>query len=106
MAQARAAGAGGAVVGAPTSQLGSDKVHQQYLGWIKDHINIDRGHFEVFLKNRKTQPVIPEPPVAAQQVYATLDPALQSVLSDRNADIPALLKDAQAQAESFIASAG
>ncbi|MFD5190845.1 ABC transporter substrate-binding protein [Streptomyces sp. NPDC058357] len=106
VAQARAADAGGAVVGAPTSQLVSDKVHQQYLGWIKDHINIDRGHFEVFLKNRRTQPVIPEPPVAAQQVYATLDPVLQSVLSDRNADIPALLKDAQAQAESFIAGAG
>jgi hypothetical protein len=48
------------------------------------------------------QPLIPEPTRSTQQVYALLDPVAQKVLTDRNADIPALLADAQAQAQSLL----
>ncbi|MBD3942078.1 extracellular solute-binding protein [Microbacterium sp. NEAU-LLC] len=103
---AKAAAAAGNVIGAPSTPIVSDEVYDQYLGWIGDYINIDRDHFQSFFDERDAQPVLPEPKVAAQQIYATLDAAIQSVLTDENADIDAILKDAQSQAESLIASEG
>ena len=38
-----------------------------------------------------TQPIIPEPQVKTQDVYGALDPVVQAVLTDQNADIDALL---------------
>ena len=52
------------------------------------------------------QPLVPEPRVATQDVYALLDTVVQSVLTDENADIAALLADAQSQADALYAKAG
>lgn len=47
-------------------------------------------------------PLIPEPSVKAQELYATLDPVVQSVLTEENADIAQLLADAQSTMQSTL----
>ncbi|MFT4307384.1 MAG: extracellular solute-binding protein [Microbacterium sp.] len=102
---AQTTSAAGKIVGAPGTPLVAEETYDQYLEWIADYINIDRSHFDVFEQTRDSIPVLPEPTVAAQEIYATLDSVIQSVLTDEDADIPSLLESAQSQAESLIASA-
>ena len=45
------------------------------------------------------QPLVPEPPSHAQEMYALLDTVVQTVLTDKNADIAALLAQADADAD-------
>lgn len=65
----------------------------KYLGWIQDDVNIPVDNIKTFTES--ALPVLNEPPVEAQQVYATLDPVVQAVLTDSNANIDSLLSDAQ-----------
>jgi hypothetical protein len=48
------------------------------------------------------QPLLTEPTRSTQEVYALLDPVVQSVLTDRNADIGALLQQAEADAQALL----
>jgi hypothetical protein len=48
------------------------------------------------------QPLVPEPARSTQDVYKILDGVVQTVLTDQGADIPALLADAQTQAQALL----
>ena len=48
------------------------------------------------------QTLIPEPPASTQSVYHALDPVVQAVFSDRNADIVGLLNNANSVAQAAI----
>ena len=48
------------------------------------------------------QTLIPEPPAHTQEVYGMLDAVVQKVLTDENADIDALLADANDQAQALL----
>ncbi len=48
------------------------------------------------------QPLVPEPSHHTQEMYAILDTVVQAVLTDENADIDALLTDAQSQVQALI----
>ena len=45
---------------------------------------------------------MPEPSAHTQEMYAILDTIVQAVLTDENADIDALLADADAQVQALI----
>jgi hypothetical protein len=47
--------------------------------------------------------LVNEPAVNTQDLYAALDPVVQAVLTDKNADIDALLLAANKQIQSVIA---
>jgi len=99
---AKATSADGGAVGAPGLQLFDDATTTRYLGWVKDEINVPREHFTAYLDSTTKLPLVPEPMTQAQQVYGILDTAVQAVLTDQNADINALLKNAQTQVQSAI----
>ena len=61
-----------------------------------------REHFTGYFNTVETLPLVPEPPAKAQEVYATLDPVVQAVLTREDADIDALLAKAQKAAQSAI----
>ncbi|GAA1588578.1 extracellular solute-binding protein [Kribbella hippodromi] len=65
-----------------------------YQGWIKPYVNVPLENFAPYTKVAADQKIIPEPPVKAQEVYAALDPVVQTVLGNEKADIPALLTKA------------
>jgi multiple sugar transport system substrate-binding protein len=101
-AEAEAGVAEGVTVGSPESPVVSEAVYENYLAWIDDLINVPRENFSVFLDSVETLPLVPEPPTKAQEVYALMDPVVQAVLTREDADIPALLEQAQSAAQSAI----
>jgi hypothetical protein len=48
------------------------------------------------------QPIVTEPTVETQKLYAALDPVVQAVLTDKNADIDALLAAANKQVQDIL----
>jgi hypothetical protein len=73
--------------------MGADQ-QAKYDEWIKPYVNVPVSNFDPYVKVAADQRIIPEPPAQAQEVYAALDPVVQAVLSDQNADIPSLLSKA------------
>lgn len=89
-------------VGAPALPIFDRETYEEQQGWIKDLVNVPLENFAPMTEQMFDQPVIPEPAVATQDVYAALDPVVQAVLTDENADIDALLADAQTQVQTLL----
>ncbi|MFD6448888.1 ABC transporter substrate-binding protein [Promicromonospora sp. NPDC060204] len=89
-------------VGAPALPIFDRETYEQQQSWIKDLVNVPLENFAPMTDQMFDQPVVPEPAVATQDVYAALDPVVQAVLTDENADIDALLADAQTQVQGLL----
>ncbi|WP_350275680.1 extracellular solute-binding protein [Kribbella sp. HUAS MG21] len=73
-----------------------------YQSWIKPHVNVPLENFAPYTTVAADQKIIPEPPVKAQEVYAALDPVVQTVLGNEKADIAALLTKAAATVDAKL----
>lgn len=93
-------------VGAPELPIFDAEQYAQYQSWIEPFVNVPVEQMTPYTDAIFEQPLTAEPRVATQDVYALLDTVVQSVLTDENADIPALLAGVQAQAEALYAEAG
>ncbi|MCL1840602.1 MAG: extracellular solute-binding protein [Propionibacteriaceae bacterium] len=89
-------------VGVPELPIFSDANLAQYEQWVKPYVNVPLDHMTGFTDKIGAATLINEPPVATQDVYAALDPVVQAVLTDRNADIDALLTTANTAAQRAI----
>jgi ABC-type glycerol-3-phosphate transport system substrate-binding protein len=79
----------------------------QYLlanTWIRPYINVPVEQMRPFTTGIFNQQLIPEPPVTTQSVYHALDPVVQAVLTDKNANISSLLQQANTQAQQAISA--
>lgn len=72
--------------------------------WIKPFINVPVKQMTFFTNGILKDPLIPEPESQSQAIYGDLDSVVQSVLTDRNANIPALLQAANATGQASIAA--
>ncbi|MGW6195604.1 extracellular solute-binding protein [Kribbella sp. NPDC055110] len=81
-------------VGVPGLPVVAADQWSTYQSWIKPYVNVPLANFAPYTKVAADQKIIAEPPVKAQEVYAALDPVVQSVLGNAKADIPALLTKA------------
>src|SRR5713101_7785291 len=72
--------------------------------WIKPYINVPIAQMRPFTTGIFKQTLIPEPAASTQSVYHSLDAAVESVLTDRNADIPTLLAQANSTAQALISA--
>jgi multiple sugar transport system substrate-binding protein len=72
--------------------------------WIKPFINVPESQFAPFNNGILKATLVPEPESATQAIYGDLDSVVQSVLTDPNANIPALLQAANATGQSSIAT--
>jgi multiple sugar transport system substrate-binding protein len=70
--------------------------------WIKPYINVPIGQMAPFLTGIFKQNLYPEPAASTQSVYHALDPVVQAVFTDKNADIVSLLDQANGVAQSAI----
>ncbi|MEV4539041.1 extracellular solute-binding protein [Asanoa sp. NPDC049518] len=89
-------------VGAPALPLFDQQTTDRYLGWVKDYVNVPRQNYAAFFATAQTVPIVPEPQTKAQETYGTLDTVVQAVLTRKNADINALLADAQRKVQGII----
>lgn len=89
-------------VGTPELPMFSDQNLAQYREWIKPLTNVPLAQMTGFTEKIGSAKILNEPPVATQDVYAALDPVVQAVFTDKNADIDALLADANKTAQRAI----
>ena len=68
-------------------------------------MNIPLKNVAPFTDKIFDQQVIPEPAKASQQLYAALDSVVQAVLTDKNADVDALLKGVDAKMQRVVSAA-
>lgn len=92
-------------VGAPELPVFDQELFDQNREWISEFINVPVEQMTPYTDQIGEQQILPEPRISTQEVYALLDTVVQAVLTDENADIPALLAAAQAQAEGIYAAA-
>jgi multiple sugar transport system substrate-binding protein len=99
--------ANGGVVPRVGLALVDEDVYAKYLEAIADSVNVPLENLTAYTTASQSEgfAVTTEPKVEAQQIYGLLDSVIQAVLTDKNADIDALLAAAQTNAESILASA-
>ncbi len=99
---AEASAADGIPVGKPELPVVDRETYDRYLGWIEEFVNVPRESYTAYLDSVDTIPLVTEPAVKAQELYAILDTVVQAVLTRDDADIEALLADADAAAQSAL----
>jgi multiple sugar transport system substrate-binding protein len=91
-------------VGVPALPIFNLKQYNLANTWIKPFINVPLGQMKPFTTGVFKQKLIPEPAASTQSVYHALDPVVQAVLTDKNADVESLLAAANSAAQSAISS--
>src|SRR5436190_12743359 len=89
-------------VGVPALPIFNLKQYNLANSWIKPYINVPLGQMKPFTTGVFSQKLIPEPAASTQSVNHALDPVLQAVLADKNADVKSLLEQANSIAQSAI----
>jgi len=89
-------------VGVPQLPIFDKKQLDTSLGWIDSYINVPKANVAPFQNGIFDQTIIPEPAKHTQELYAALDSVVQAVLTDKNADIDALLKGVNTQIQALI----
>jgi ABC-type glycerol-3-phosphate transport system substrate-binding protein len=64
--------------------------------------NMPVSNYAAYINN--PVPGAPEPPIAAQQIYAVLDNAMSAVMTNKNANVSSLLSDAEGKVDSILAN--
>jgi multiple sugar transport system substrate-binding protein len=91
-------------IGVPALPIFNLKQYNLANTWIKPYINVPLGQMKPFTTGVFKQQLIPEPGASTQSVYHALNPVVQAVLTDKNADVKSLLEQANSAAQSAISS--
>ena len=102
VADAQALKANNQPVGVPSLPVFDKATYDQSQLWIKDYINVPTAQMTPFTSKIFSEPLFVEPLYNTQDLYATLDPVVQAVLTDKNADINALLDAANVKVQKII----
>jgi multiple sugar transport system substrate-binding protein len=89
-------------IGTPTLPIFDEATWQSVQDAIKPYVNVPRDQMTSFTDGVFDQTLVPEPAAHTQEVYGILDSVVQKVLTDENADIDALLADANDQAQGLL----
>jgi ABC-type glycerol-3-phosphate transport system substrate-binding protein len=94
--------AGGQPVGVPALPIFNKAQYDLANTWIQPYINVPQEQMAPFTDKVFDQPLDPEPEASTQSLYAALDPVVQAVLTNKNADINGLLSKANTQVQALI----
>lgn len=89
-------------VGTPVLPVLDRATYEESLTWIEPYINVPRDQMTPFIDGVWDQTPVGEPKGKTQEIYALLDVVVQAVLTDENADIDALLEQADADAQALL----
>jgi ABC-type glycerol-3-phosphate transport system substrate-binding protein len=92
-------------VGTPELPIFSQQQYEEYQSWISSLVNVPLDQMTSFTSKIFDAALVNQPPVATQDIYAALDTVVQAVLTDQNADIDALLEEANTKAQRAIDAA-
>jgi ABC-type glycerol-3-phosphate transport system substrate-binding protein len=102
VADAQALKANNQPVGVPSLPIFDKATYDASQEWIKDYINVPTAQMTPFTSKIFDQPIVTEPTIETQKLYAALDPVVQAVLTDQNANIGTLLDKANAQVQAIL----
>jgi ABC-type glycerol-3-phosphate transport system substrate-binding protein len=102
VADAKALQANNQPVGVPALPIFDKATYDQSQIWIKDYINVPTAQMTPFTSKIFDQPLVNEPTAHTQDLYAALDPVVQAVLTDKNANIDSLLNAANTQVQAIL----
>lgn len=102
VADAQALKANNQPVGVPALPIFDKTTYDQSQTWIKDYINVPTAQMTPFTSKIFDEPLINEPVAHTQDLYAALDPVVQAVLTDKNANVDALLDAANKQMQTVL----
>jgi len=102
IADAKALSDAGQAVGTPVLPVLSKELYEESLTWIEPYINVPRDQMAPFTDNIWSQTPVGEAKGKTQETYALLDPIVQAVLTDQNANIDALLTQADVDAQALL----
>jgi ABC-type glycerol-3-phosphate transport system substrate-binding protein len=89
-------------VGTPVLPVLDQETYEKSREWIADYINVPLDQMSGFFDGIFAQTPTGEPKGHTQEIYALLDPIVQAVLTDENADIEALLTQADKDAQALL----
>jgi ABC-type glycerol-3-phosphate transport system substrate-binding protein len=92
-------------VGTPVLPIFSEDLYKENMSWIQQYINVPLDDMKGYTDVMFTQNLVPEAAVATQDLYNQLFPVVQAVITDKDADIDALLAKAQTAGQKAIDSA-
>ncbi len=78
------------------------RAYEESLTWIEPYINVPRDQMAGFIDGICDQTPVGEPKKKTQEIYALLDAVVQTVLTDENADIDALLDAGRPDAQALL----
>ena len=96
--------ANGAPLGTPALPIFDEDQLALSDSWVADYVNVPLEQMRFFKDGILTQPLVPEPAAHAQELYAILDTVVQTVMTQQDADLDALLQDADAQVNQLLES--
>jgi ABC-type glycerol-3-phosphate transport system substrate-binding protein len=102
VADAQALKANNQPVGVPALPIFDKATYDQSQTWIKDFINVPTNQMTAFTSKIFDQQLVNEPTAHTQDLYAALDPVVQAVLTDQNANVDALLTAANKQIQTIL----
>lgn len=91
-------------VGAPQVPVFDRATYEQTLEWTKSYINVPVEQMRPYTSQEFDQQILPEPARNTQELYKALDPVVQAVLTDKNADVTALLAGANGDIQKLLDS--
>jgi multiple sugar transport system substrate-binding protein len=89
-------------VGVPALPIFDKATYDESQVWIKDYINVPTAQMTAFTSKIFDQKLINEPTAHTQELYAALDPVVQAILTDENANIDSLLQAANTQVQTIL----
>ena len=102
IADAEALVASDQAVGTPVLPVLDQATYEESREWIAPYINVPLDQMKGFFDGIFEQTPVGEPKGKTQEIYALLDSVVQAVLTDQNADIPALLTQADKDAQALL----
>ncbi|MFD4673254.1 ABC transporter substrate-binding protein [Lentzea sp. NPDC058450] len=89
-------------VGVPALPVVDRATYDKQQEWVKQYVNVPLQQMKPYTDAMFGQPLVTEPTRSTQEVYKILDTTVQKLLTERDADIAALLKTADADAQATI----
>lgn len=89
-------------VGTPVLPIFSREQYETANAWVAEYVNVPLEQMTGYTSVMFDQPVVGEPPVQGQGTYAALEVPIQSVLTDADADVAALLATADREVQALI----
>ena len=89
-------------VGTPVLPVLSQEEYTKAQEWIQPYVNVPVDQMKGFFDGIFSQKPVAEPKGHTQEIYGLLDTVIQAVLTDQNADIDALLTQADKDAQAIL----